>query len=263
MPEQSLHERGFTHRLPLANHRISILRQPFSAIRFTDEMLENRYEPRACIHSSRPDLLSAVGTGPGHLHELLRHQRKSGQGWRPRRPGRSRRILQFFGDGEWFDGQDLRAYLSTDTENARDRIGNGPRYNAKGEKIADDVASLHSDNNNLTKQSALNEKGEVIPGRGDSPNRHDILTGSKPDGTAAPETCGNWTMGGAEGAAIVGHSDRTGLTILMRRNPELVAFDKRRLLERGIQGNRRRRSLLLLRKQLTATGLRNGCRSHR
>lgn len=211
MPEQSLHERGFTHRLPLANHRISILRQPFSAIRFTDEMLENRYEPRACIHSSRPDLLSAVGTGPGHLHELLRHQRKSGQGWRPRRPGRSRRILQFFGDGECSTGKTWRAYLSTDTENARDRIGNGPWYNAKGEKIADDVASLHSDNNNLTKQSALNEKGEVIPGRGDSPNRHDILTGSKPDGTAAPETCGNWTMGGAEGAAIVGHSDRTGL----------------------------------------------------
>ncbi|GCA51339.1 hypothetical protein KGO5_03788 [Sinorhizobium sp. KGO-5] len=108
-------------------------------------------------------------------------------------------------------GKTWRAYLSTDTENARDRIGNGPWYNAKGEKIADDVASLHSDGNNVTKQTALNEKGEVIPGRGDSPNRHDILTGSKPDGTAAPETCGNWTMGGAEGAAIVGHSDRTGL----------------------------------------------------
>ncbi|WP_026615611.1 hypothetical protein [Ensifer aridi] len=108
-------------------------------------------------------------------------------------------------------GKTWRAYLSTDTENAKDRIGTGPWYNAKGEKIADDVTSLHSDRNNLTKQTALNEKGEVIPGRGDSPNRHDILTGSKPDGTAAPETCGNWTMGGAEGAAIVGHSDRTGL----------------------------------------------------
>ncbi|MCA1368469.1 hypothetical protein I6F15_13805 [Bradyrhizobium sp. BRP14] len=108
-------------------------------------------------------------------------------------------------------GKTWRAYLSTDAENAKDRIGTGPWYNATGEKIADDVASLHSDRNNLTKQTALNEKGEVIPGRGDSPNRHDILTGSKPDGTAAPETCGNWTMGGAEGAAIVGHSDRTGL----------------------------------------------------
>lgn len=108
-------------------------------------------------------------------------------------------------------GKTWRAYLSTDVENARDRIGTGPWYNAKGEKIADDVASLHSEGNNLTKQTALNEKGEVIPGRGDTPNRHDILTGSKADGTAAPETCGNWTMGGAEGAAIVGHSDRTGL----------------------------------------------------
>ncbi|MBP2234881.1 hypothetical protein J2Z31_001373 [Sinorhizobium kostiense] len=108
-------------------------------------------------------------------------------------------------------GKTWRAYLSTDEENARDRIGTGPWFNAKGEKIADDVASLHSDGNNLTKETALNEKGEVIPGRGDTPNRHDILTGSKADGTAAPETCGNWSMGGAEGAAIVGHSDRTGL----------------------------------------------------
>jgi len=108
-------------------------------------------------------------------------------------------------------GKTWKAYLSTDAENAKDRIGAGPWVNAKGEKIADDVASLHSDSNNLTKQTALNEKGEVINGRGDTPNRHDILTGSKADGTAAPETCGNWTMGGAEGAAIVGHSDRTGL----------------------------------------------------
>jgi hypothetical protein len=108
-------------------------------------------------------------------------------------------------------GKNWKAYLSTDTENARDRIGTGPWYNAKGEKIADDVAALHGDANNLTKQTALNEKGEVINGRRDTPNRHDILTGSLPDGTAAPETCGNWTMGGAEGAAIVGHSDRAGL----------------------------------------------------
>lgn len=108
-------------------------------------------------------------------------------------------------------GKTWKAYLSTDAENAKDRIGAGPWVNAKGEKIADDVASLHSDTNNVTKQTTLNEKGEVINGRGDTPNRHDILTGSKADGTAAPETCGNWTMGGAEGAAIVGHSDRMGL----------------------------------------------------
>ena len=74
-------------------------------------------------------------------------------------------------------GKTWKAYLSTDAENAKDRIGAGPWYNAKGEKIADDVATLHSDKNNLTKQTALNEKGEVINGRGDTPNRHDILTG--------------------------------------------------------------------------------------
>jgi hypothetical protein len=109
------------------------------------------------------------------------------------------------GDKSW------HAYLSTDKENAKDRIGKGPWYNAKGDKIADDVASLHSDGNNLTKQTALDENGKVINGRGDTPNRHDILTGSLPDGTATPDTCGNWTMGGAEGAAMMGHSDRTGL----------------------------------------------------
>lgn len=108
-------------------------------------------------------------------------------------------------------GKTWKAYLSTDAENAKDRIGSGPWYNAKGEKIADDVASLHSDANNLTKQTALDEKGAVINGRGDTPNRHDILTGTLPDGTAATDTCGNWTIGGTDSKAIVGHSDRTGL----------------------------------------------------
>ena len=109
-------------------------------------------------------------------------------------------------------GKTWHAYLSTKDTDARDRIGKGPWFNAKGEKIADDVASLHSDHNSLTKQTALNEKGEVINGRGDKPNRHDILTGSKPDGTRiADQTCGDWTLSGAEGAAMMGHSDRTGL----------------------------------------------------
>ncbi len=103
-----------------------------------------------------------------------------------------------------------RAYLSTDEVNAKDRIGAGPWFNAKGEKIADDVASLHGDATGITKQAALDEKGEVINGRGDEPNRHDILTGSMPDGTAAPQTCENWTSEG-EGAAMVGHHDRMGL----------------------------------------------------
>jgi len=109
-------------------------------------------------------------------------------------------------------GKTWHAYLSTSAEDARDRIGKGPWFNAKGEKIADDVASLHGDANGITKQTALNEKGEVVNGRGDTPNRHDILTGSKPDGTRiADQTCGDWTMSGAEGAAMMGHHDRTGL----------------------------------------------------
>ncbi|ESZ22763.1 hypothetical protein [Mesorhizobium sp. L2C084A000] len=109
-------------------------------------------------------------------------------------------------------GKNWAAYLSTSDTDARDRIGKGPWVNAKGVKIADDVASLHSDANGITKQTALNEKGEVVNGRGDKPNRHDVLTGSKPDGTKiADQTCGDWTMSGAEGAAMMGHHDRTGL----------------------------------------------------
>ena len=109
-------------------------------------------------------------------------------------------------------GKSWAAYLSTSAEDARDRIGKGPWFNAKGAKIADDVASLHSDANGITKQTGLNEKGEVVNGRGDKPNRHDVLTGSKPDGTKiADQTCGDWTMSGAEGVAMMGHHDRTGL----------------------------------------------------
>ena len=98
--------------------------------------------------------------------------------------------------------------------NARDRIGKGPWQNAKGVVVAKSVDDLHSDSNNLNKQTALNEKGEVVSGRGDSPNGHDILTGSDPDGrysTAGGDTtCGNWTKRGV-GSAIVGHHDRIGL----------------------------------------------------
>lgn len=113
-----------------------------------------------------------------------------------------------------------KAYLSTQAlgstaaVNAKDRIGAGPWKNAKGVVIASSVAELHGANN-LTKQTALTEKGEVVNGRGDTPNTHDVLTGSQPDGTAFPagedKTCGNWTKGGAEGVAVVGHHDRTGL----------------------------------------------------
>lgn len=114
-----------------------------------------------------------------------------------------------------------RAYLSTQAAggapavNARDRIGRGPWRNAKGDVIAQDVAQLHGENN-LTKQTALTERGEVVKGSGDSPNDHDILTGSQPDGTAfaagEDRTCGNWTKSGADGAAMLGHHDRRGLS---------------------------------------------------
>ena len=120
-------------------------------------------------------------------------------------------------------GKTWHAYLSTQgagAVNARDRIGKGPWQNAKGVVIAKDVADLHGSSNNLNKQTGLTEKGDVVNGFGDTPNRHDILTGSKPDGTAlaGPEdmTCGNWTKSG-EGKAMVGHHDRKGT------NPDPVA----------------------------------------
>ena len=111
------------------------------------------------------------------------------------------------------------AYLSTSASgntravNARDRIGKGPWRNAKGEVIARNLEQLHG-TNNLTKQTALNEKGEVVNGMGDKPNTHDVLTGSEPDGKAfkwfGDTTCGNWTKSG-EGSAQLGHIDRKGM----------------------------------------------------
>jgi hypothetical protein len=110
------------------------------------------------------------------------------------------------------------AYLSTQGDgavNARDRIGKGPWVNAKGVTIAKDVADLHSDKNNLNKQTALTEKGGIVNGAGDTPNMHDILTGSQPNGTAfaagEDRTCKNWTSS-TQGAAMLGHVDRHGLT---------------------------------------------------
>lgn len=120
-----------------------------------------------------------------------------------------------------------RAYLSTqaaalnDTNvvHARDRIGTGPWFNAKGVLIARNVDELHSPHSNLTKATLVDEKGQMVNGRTEKPNRHDILTGSRPDGTAFPPsppfhdmTCGNWTKGGDEGMAMTGHHDRAGPT---------------------------------------------------
>jgi len=122
------------------------------------------------------------------------------------------------GDRTW------RAYLSTQAPklddpnfvNARDRIGTGPWQNAKGVVIAKNVEELHSATNNLTKQTTLDENGHLVNGRTEKPNKHDMLTGSRPDGTAFPGapfpdmTCGNWTNGGSDGSAMVGHHDRAG-----------------------------------------------------
>lgn len=119
-----------------------------------------------------------------------------------------------FGDLTW------RAYLSTVSMggeaavNARDRIGAGPWHNYNGDVIAESVAQLHSDAANLTKETILTEKGSMVNGRGDSPNQHDILTGSTLDGRAVTaeghDACGNWTSTSADGSAQVGHHDRQG-----------------------------------------------------
>lgn len=106
-------------------------------------------------------------------------------------------------------GKTWRAYLSSSTENARDRIGTGPWSNANGVVVAENVDHLHSDDNMLSKEASLSETGEVINGRGDEPNRHDILTGSGLDGTLSGDACEDWTSSG-DGSAMVGHHDRTG-----------------------------------------------------
>ena len=112
------------------------------------------------------------------------------------------------------------AYLSTSAANgqpavnARDRIGRGPWFNAKGVQVAANVDDLHSANNKLSKENSLTEKGAVVNGRGDMPNTHDILTGSQSNGRAFTDamdhTCSNWTSNAAEGAAMLGHHDRQG-----------------------------------------------------
>jgi hypothetical protein len=114
-------------------------------------------------------------------------------------------------------GKTWHAYLSTQgagAVNARDRIGKGPWANAKGMVVATSVPDLHSANNKLNKQNNLSEKGEVINGRGDTPNRHDILTGTQADGSAFPAdkdmTCKNYTSS-TQGSVMLGHNDRQGL----------------------------------------------------
>jgi hypothetical protein len=118
-----------------------------------------------------------------------------------------------------------RAYLSTQGSggvNAKARIGNGPWFNAKGMQIAANVADLHGDNNKINKETALDEKGMTVKGRGDTPNQHDMLTGTQRDGTAVPgaddATCSNWTSStDGQGGAVVGHHDLIG-------NPQGINF---------------------------------------
>ena len=117
-------------------------------------------------------------------------------------------------------GKTWRAYLSTQPAdgkpavNARDRIGNGPWQNFKGQAVATSLDELHSDNNKLGFDNSLSERGQIIPGVGFAPNRHDVLTGSTPEGRAFPagddRTCRNWSSG-TQGAAMVGHIDKKGL----------------------------------------------------
>ena len=160
-----------------------------------------------------------AGAGAAEQYELFRDQRGDRKGADLGGLDGADRHCQQLAQAAGAGNHTWRAYLSTQPAdgrpaiNARDRIGKGPWRNAKGEIIAATINELHGDNK-LTKQTALNEKGEIVNGRGDTPNRHDILTGSKPDGTAfdagEDRTCKNWTSS-TQGAAMLGHHDRMGL----------------------------------------------------
>ena len=164
-------------------------------------------------------------------------------------------------------GRTWRAYLSATASgsqpavNAKDRIGAGPWANAKGIVVATSVADLHSDANKLSKENSLTEKGEVVNGRGDTPNKHDILTGTTLDGTASTaagdSTCGNWT-GSGEGSALVGHHDRQGWW----RQPDVVELlaPVARVQPGQPARHRRRRTVLLLRRQVNRRDLGFGTR---
>lgn len=129
-----------------------------------------------------------------------------------------------------------KAYLSAAAENARDRIGAGPWQNAKGEVIATSVDDLHAEPNKLTKANALTEAGNPVNGRGDTPNTHDILTGSNADGTlSAGNTCGDWTSNG-EGTAMLGHSDLLGPETLPTGMSWNAAHPSRGCSQEGLVG---------------------------
>lgn len=133
-------------------------------------------------------------------------------------------------------GKSWAAYLSASGVNARDRIGSGPWTNAAGVVIAESVEALHGDANGLTKETALDERGNIVTGRGDDTNRHDILTGSNADGTAHEATCGDWTENGAEGSAMVGHHDRVGPDTLATATSWNAAHPSRGCSQEALRG---------------------------
>ena len=185
--------------------------------------------------------------------------------WRqPRRPGGRGQDLSDARERRPASGSKTwHAYLSASgangqpAVNARDRIGKGPWFNAKGVQVASSVADLHSDDNKLGKENSLTEKGAVVNGRGDTPNTHDILTGSNADGTLsskADNTCGNWTKQHGRQRAR-GASRQAG----RRRRAELLELRARheRLQPAGSGRHGRRRAVLLLRDQLTLSAIRD------
>ena len=160
-----------------------------------------------CVEAQESDMtffITSVGSGQGANYRGLEGADTHCQS-----------LAEAAGEG----GHTWRAYLSVtatdgnEAVDARDRIGSGPWQNVNTEVVANSVEELHGDNN-LNKKTALTEKGDMVNGRGDTPNMHDILTGSQPDGTAfngsEDRTCANWTSS-SDGSAIVGHHDRIGL----------------------------------------------------
>jgi len=174
----------------------------------------------ACTAAALLAACSSVPSGGGHPMSFFITSANPGQGGNLGGLAGADAQCQRLAGGVGAGGRTWRAYLSTTAAagrpavNARDRIGPGPWVNAKGVTVATSVADLHSAGARLGKDTSLTEKGEAVPGYGDAVNRHDILTGSQPNGTfiagEVNSTCANWTSSDA-GAAMVGHHDRTGL----------------------------------------------------
>jgi hypothetical protein len=145
-------------------------------------------------------------------------------------------ICQRLAEAAGSTGKTWRAYLSTSTVNARDRIGAGPWYNAKGVLIAANLDDLHNDATNMiNKETGLTETGATVPGRGEEPNQHDILTGTNADGTANANTCGDWTLDG-EGSAMLGHHDRMGPDTLATATSWNASHPSRGCSQEGLVG---------------------------